>query len=195
MFIELTDHLRCPAEHPESFLVLLPDQMDGREVVTGHLGCPVCGWSTGIRDREADFGGGRPAEGDTRLTPAAVEAFLGLSGPGGYLVVAGSATALIPALVDVLPAVRIVAVNPAGAAPPGYPASVLRSGRLPLKSASMRGVVLGADLAGDPLWVGEANRVTLPGLRVVGEGVPPAEPGLTVMASGGGVWVASRATR
>ena len=26
MFIELTDHLRCPEDHEESFLVLLPDQ-------------------------------------------------------------------------------------------------------------------------------------------------------------------------
>jgi hypothetical protein len=24
MFIELTDHFRCPADHDESFLVLLP---------------------------------------------------------------------------------------------------------------------------------------------------------------------------
>ena len=44
MFIELTDHLRCPADHEEAFLVLLPDQMDGRAVRGGALGCPVCGW-------------------------------------------------------------------------------------------------------------------------------------------------------
>jgi hypothetical protein len=27
LFIELTDHLRCPNDHDESFLVLLPDLM------------------------------------------------------------------------------------------------------------------------------------------------------------------------
>ena len=48
--------------------------------------------------------------------------------------------------------------------------SVLRGGRLPLKSSSMRGVVLGSPFGGDPAWVGEAARVVLPGLRVVGRG-------------------------
>ena len=43
MFIELTDHLRCPADHTESYLVLLPDEMQDRSVRTGRLGCPVCG--------------------------------------------------------------------------------------------------------------------------------------------------------
>ena len=42
MFIELTDHLRCPADHDESFLVLLPLDLAGRDVVQGTLGCPVC---------------------------------------------------------------------------------------------------------------------------------------------------------
>lgn len=194
MFIELTDHLRCPADHPESFLVLLPDRMEGRDVLAGHLGCPVCGWSTTIREGEANFGGGGPAGVGTALTPEAVEAFLGLSGPGGYLAVAGGATALVPDLAAVLPALRIVAVNPAPDRHGAFPASVLWSSRLPLKTASMRGVVLGADLASDPAWVAEAVRVTLPGLRVVGEGQPPDVPSLVVMATGGRVWVGTRGT-
>jgi hypothetical protein len=41
MFIELTDHLRCPADHAESYLVLLPEEMRERSVRTGRLGCPV----------------------------------------------------------------------------------------------------------------------------------------------------------
>ena len=32
MFIELTDYLRCPADHAESYLVLLPDEMQERSV-------------------------------------------------------------------------------------------------------------------------------------------------------------------
>ena len=58
MHIELTDHLRCPREHAEAFLVLLPDRMDQRRVVAGHLGCPVCGWSTAWTDgRSIDLAG------------------------------------------------------------------------------------------------------------------------------------------
>ena len=43
MFIELTDHLRCPADHEESYLVLLPDEIRERSVRAGRLGCPVGG--------------------------------------------------------------------------------------------------------------------------------------------------------
>ena len=50
MFIELTDHLRCPNEHEESFLVLLPGTMEGRSVRTGDLGCPVCGRTFQLTD-------------------------------------------------------------------------------------------------------------------------------------------------
>ena len=42
MFIELTDHLRCTANHAEQYLVLLPDTMADRSVQAGELGCPVC---------------------------------------------------------------------------------------------------------------------------------------------------------
>ena len=58
MFIELTDHLRCPEDHDEQFWCLLPDRLDGRSVKEGQLGCPVCGanlcgagWSRGLRRR------------------------------------------------------------------------------------------------------------------------------------------------
>jgi hypothetical protein len=87
-----------------------------------------------------------------------------------------------------LAGIHVVLVNPvAFASPP--PASRLRAGRLPLKTGSMRGVVLGGDQGGDPHWVREAVRVTLPGLRIVGEGNPPALDELELLAEGGGAWV------
>lgn len=192
MFIELTDHLRCPADHPEAYLVLLPDKVVGRDVIAGHLGCPICGWNTDFTTGAVDFGGGQPGHGSTRLTADAIEAFLGLGGPGGYVAVAGAATLMIPELTAALTGVRFVAVNP----PPGFSgevqASVLRGGRLPLKTGSMRGVVLDVGLGGEENWVREAIRVTLPGLRIIGEGSAPAVEGLEVLATGGGAWVARK---
>jgi uncharacterized protein YbaR (Trm112 family) len=61
VFIELTDLLRCPNPHDESFLVLLPDRMDGRSVRTGQLGCPVCGRTFELIDGVFDSGAA-PAE-------------------------------------------------------------------------------------------------------------------------------------
>lgn len=195
MFIELTDHLRCPADHEEQFLVLLPGAMDGRMVREGDLGCPVCGRSFRIDDGVLLAAGGAvppPAAPDTALTAEALAAFLGLGGPGGYVVLVGAPARLWEELLEQVPGVGPVLVNPPDGTADAYPASVVRSDRIPLKSRTVRGVVLGADAASDERWVAEAARVLLPGLRAVGEGAePPAGARLDLLASAGGVWVAA----
>ena len=82
-----------------------------------------------------------------------------------------------------------MAVNPGPEVVDAPGISVLRSGTLPLKSRSMRGVVLGSPYASDPRWVRDAARVVLPGLRVVGEGGVPESAAIDLLASAGGVWV------
>ena len=190
MFIELTDHLRCPAEHEERFLVLLPDRIENRSVRAGRLGCPVCGRTFPVEDGVLDLGGGPAAvETATGLVPDAAVALAGLGGPGGYLVLVGPPGDHWRGVSELLPGVGLVAVNPGfeTADEPGI--SVLRGHRIPLRSRSMRGVVLGAPYGGDPAWVAEAARVVLPGLRVVGEGADPAGEVIELMATAGGVWV------
>jgi len=193
MFIELTDHLRCPEEHDEAFLVLLADELAGRSVRTGTLGCPVCDRRFTLRDGVLDTGGAPPASaaGPTRLSPDAIAALAGLGGPGGYLVLVGSPAAEWQGVADRIPGVGLVAVNPPDGVVDEEGISVLRGGRLALKSRSMRGVVLGAPFGGAPGWVEEAGRVVLPGLRVVGEGTDPPPDGIDLMASADGVWVGS----
>ena len=44
MFIELTDHLRCPGDHDEAYLVLLPDSVVQRSVQSGELRFGVREW-------------------------------------------------------------------------------------------------------------------------------------------------------
>jgi hypothetical protein len=87
------------------------------------------------------------------------------------------------------PGVALVGVNPDPAVTDAPGISVLRGGRIPLKSRAVRGVVLGRPYADDPYWVGEAARVVLPGLRVVGEGIDPPSDVIDLMASAEGVWV------
>ena len=95
MFIELTDHLRCPLNHDEQFLVLLPDRMDGRSVRSGQLGCPVCGRVFRVEDGVFDVGGAPPlGDKGSVLTVEAMAALVGLHGPGGYLVLAGEPAGL-----------------------------------------------------------------------------------------------------
>ncbi|HTL04767.1 MAG TPA: hypothetical protein VL241_03410 [Gemmatimonadales bacterium] len=191
MFIELTDLLRCTADHAESYLVLLPGRMEGRQVVTGDLGCPVCGRVVRLVDGVADFGGGIPSDGRTTLSAEALAAFLGISGPGGYVALLGGVTSLAEELGKLLPDVGLALINPAADRASGLAAGVLRAGRCPLKQSCLRGAVLGADAARDPAWVTQAAGSVLPGLRVVGEsGTPPA--GLELLGQTGQCWVGKR---
>jgi uncharacterized protein YbaR (Trm112 family) len=191
MFIELTDHLRCPADHDEAFLVLLPDKIEGRSVIEGQLGCPVCG-------RTFQLSGGVLDTGDapdlatpsySQLTPEALTTLVGLNGPGGYLALVGSVADYWKEVAELNPGVGLVGINPGVDVGEASGFSVLRSGGIPLKSRSMRGVVLGKPYADDPHWVAEGARAVLPGLRVVGEGAEPPAELIELMASTAGVWV------
>ncbi len=196
MFIELTDHLRCPATHPESFLVLLPDRMAGRRVVAGTLGCPTCGRVVAVTEEGVAFGGDPPPPRQSALSAAAIAALLSLEGPGGYLAVLGGAGAVAPELASLLPGVRLVLINP----PAGMVvaevdgASVLRAGRSPLKSRSMRGVVVSGDHGADAEWAAAAAEALLPGNRLVVEGPRSPHPEVEVLAEADGVWVGRTAT-
>jgi uncharacterized protein YbaR (Trm112 family) len=189
MFIELTDHLRCPAAHDESFLVLIPDRSEGRSVVAGLLGCPVCHREYRIADGRTDFGA-PPVDTPGAPDPALAEAlavFLGLAGPGGYVGLIGEAGGLASELSQRLPGVHIAAVNPPAGSAMGPTVSLLRSPRVPFKSRSLRGVVLSQPFAADAQWQAEAISAVLPGLRIVGQGAAP--PGLEILGEAGGWWV------
>lgn len=195
MFIELTDILRCPEPHPEQFLVLLPEEMLGRSVRSGHLGCPVCHQEYPIVDGVVQLGTvpadpAEPAASNPLVDSTAIAAFLGMSGSGGYIGVVGPVPGLDGELTEALPGIHLAAVNPPGGTVELPMMSVLRSTVVPIKSRSLRGVVLGGALGSDPFWRSEAVRVLLPGLRVVGQGTPPEGEELNVLAAAGGWWVA-----
>lgn len=195
MFIELTDLLRCPAAHDESYLVLIPDQLEQRRVTRGVLGCPVCRREYPVVEGVAEFGAAAslPSEaGGAAPLPAAdaVLAFLGLGGPGGYVALFGDAARLAGKLAALRPGVHCVAVNP----PPDVKeepfCSLLRAPRSPLKARSVRGAVLGHGYGADPFWQREAARSVLPGLRVTGPGASPVAEGLELLAAAEQWWVA-----
>ncbi len=190
MHIELTDHLRCPEDHDEAFLVLIPDQMEGRRVIAGHLGCPVCGWNTDWGDGVPVFGTApEPATTSPPFDAESALAMLGIEGPGGWLALGGRAGALAGQLTALLPDVSVVAVNPPEGVAPSDRVSVIRSAAWPIKRHAMRGVVLGEDAVDGATALGSA----LPGLRVVGEGpLPTLGTGDAVIAEAGGVWVVKK---
>lgn len=167
--------------------MLLPDRIDQRRVIAGHLGCPICGWSTAWTDGVPDFGDSWWGAGFPPFDAAAARALLGIEGPGGWIALAGNAGALAEPLQALLGDVAVVAINPPISID-GQAVSVVLSGEWPLKAHAMRGVILGADAAG---WRDAAVLTTLPGLRCIGVGDPPVGPGADLLADAGGVWVAT----
>jgi uncharacterized protein YbaR (Trm112 family) len=197
MFIELTDHLRCVADHPESFLVLIPEAMEGRRVRSGILGCPVCQAEYRITDGVPELGtppefASAAARGPAGPDAAGIQAFLGLEGPGGYLALLGEAAQYTGALHSTLPGVHLVVVNPGVPVASSEAVTVVRARRMPLKVRSLRGVVVGAPLAADPIWRDDAVRAVLPGLRATGDGPAPVLQGFELLGTAAGWWVGRR---
>lgn len=195
MFIELAEFLRCPEGHePDPYLVLVRDEMVGRHVVQGSVACPTCRREYPIADGAAEFGGARPVPPTVVELPDAevIQALLGLGGPGGYVVLVGSAAALATGLAERMGGIHFVGVNPAADLEPAPVLSVLRHPSvLPLKTSMARGVVVGGELGG--AWLAESERVLLRGLRLVvlREQVTDA-PGVSELAVGKGMWVGEK---
>jgi len=196
MFIELTDHLRCPADHAEAYLVLLPRQMTGRSVIGGMLGCPICLAEYPVQDGILELGAAPPVtDYSARADDPSAEVlhtFLGLEGPGGFVVLIGDIAREAEALTGLLPGVAMVAVNPPPSVRPTAVISVVHSPVLPLKQRSVRGLVLGSPEAADAEWRDRAVGAVLPGLRLVGRETAPALAEFELLASAGGWWVGRR---
>lgn len=205
MFIEIAELLRCPQDHDESFCVISPDQMVGRRVKSGVIGCPVCQAEYPIDQFTASFGDASPAavaafdqpsKGDGQASsdtdPAVVQALLNLSGPGGNVVLVGTATLLAAGLMDAMAGIHYIGVNaPADVRPsPGLTLLVAPAG-IPLRTSSMRGIVLGEEYA-DEIWSLHATRVLLRGMRLVALAELEAPRGIEQLAREGGMFVGER---
>jgi hypothetical protein len=118
---------------------------------------------------------------------------LDLSGPGGYVVLLGSAARHAVGLAGLMGGIHFIGID----APPEVEelpvlSLVACDTMIPLRRTMARAVVVGRDRA-QPDWLAEAHRILLPGRRLVVERddiTPP--PGLTPVASGQGLLVAER---
>src|SRR5258707_9599193 len=153
-------------------LVLSTGEMKDRMVRSGLIGCPVCHKeypiSRGIvnfrRSKERVAGemtsGPRPVYRPPSPLPsgdaAHLQALLELSGPGGYVVLIGSAVRQAPRLSGLMAGIHFIGVHPPPDMGEQSPLSLLYANeKKPLPTAVARGCVVGADLATSP-WPGEA---------------------------------------
>jgi uncharacterized protein YbaR (Trm112 family) len=208
MHIELTEMLRCPESHREEMLVLSTGEVRDRMVRSGLIGCPVChkeypisrgivNFRRSVERVSKESSGPRPAYNPPSPLPSSdpekLQALLELSGPGGYVVLVGSAARQAPKMGALIPGVHFVGINAPGDMEEQPMLSlVYATEKVPLRGSVARGVVVGADLATSP-WLVEAHRVLLRGRRFVVENEEPELPiGLVKLAAESGLWVGEK---
>jgi hypothetical protein len=199
--IELTEMLRCPEPHGEAFLVMSTGEMLGRMVRSGILGCPICRREFPIVKGVVNFAASGAAPESPRsasriphpVDSETLQALLDLSGPGGYVVLVGTAARHAVGLAGLMGGIHFIGINPPGDVEELPVLSLLVCpGMIPLRQTVARGVVVGSDRLGSD-WLAEARRVVLPGRRVVIEGEDvPVPGGLTRLAVGEGLFVGER---
>jgi uncharacterized protein YbaR (Trm112 family) len=197
MFIELVDMLRCPNPHEETWLVLAADRMDGRDVVDGRLGCPICRAEFPIVAGIARFDGGSPA-GTRGHLPDETEALrlaalLDLVDPRGYAILVGEAASYAPRLRE-LTGAQLLLVNPPREMAMGDGLSGLTmssaSSRLPVAAGSARGIAL--DEAATPEQLESALAAVQSSGRILAPIALPVPDGVTELARDDRHWVAER---
>ncbi|OYV73133.1 MAG: hypothetical protein B7Z72_03175 [Gemmatimonadetes bacterium 21-71-4] len=197
MFIELVDALRCPHPHEESWLVAAADRMDGRNIMEGVLGCPVCKAQFRITEGVADL---RAAPGSRRAAAPAVArdpeqamrlaAFLHLTDGRGYAALVGAWTAHAPDIQAVAETHLLLVNPPAGVRIGAGMSGLLADTRLPVAAGSARGLAVDQDVGAD--WLASALAGVQAGGRVVAPAAMPLPGGVTQLARDAVVWVAER---
>lgn len=201
MFIELVDSLRCLEPHDETWLVAAASRMDGRHLVDGVLGCPVCRRTYAVRDGTAWFSKHQPDTAVPGLTMPVADsdpvhvtraaALLELSQPGGIVVLGGSWAVYADAVAE-LGVAHVVVLNArASAAGAQEVSSIVVEDRLPFGATALRGVAVDGSAASPALLSSTAWS-----LRSRGRLIAPADAavpdGVEVLARDDRVWVAER---
>jgi hypothetical protein len=184
LFIETIDLLRCPREHEETWLVAAFTKMNGRFVVEGSLGCPICEATYIISNGIADF----TIKSSSRATMSSNEsidpeqairlaAFLNLVRPGSTVVLEGDRAIYAPAIASMTQS-RVIALNPSHDVAETEQISTIHTGdRIPLGTSTVDGVA-----AMSAMIIADAARVLKPGSRLVAPASLPLHPALTELA-------------
>lgn len=192
MFIDLIDQLRCPRPHEESWLVLSADHVDGRDVVDGILGCPVCRAEYAIRGGVARFA---EVAAGTGVAPSEEQAmrlaaFLDLTGTKGVAALMGTWGSHAP-LVRSLTDIPLLLINPPIGVAMGDGISGITVGRtIALAHGSVRALAI--DAGADDQLVESTQGALAAGARVLGPVTVPLPDGVRELVRDQSVWVGER---
>lgn len=204
MHSELVDTLRCLTVHEESWLVAASDEVEGRHIMRGVLGCPVCHARYPIERGIADFSGGttlpvvleQGTVADDETTAVKLAAMFDLTDPSGYVILVGGWARLAAALRAVVP-VMVLAIN----APPDVAmgdgiSGVATIDRIPVAAGSARAIAFDSPDAAlqEDIDPATALGAVKPGGRVVALAAAPVPADVTVLARDAEHWVGTRSS-
>lgn len=181
--------------HEDSWLVARADALDARHIVRGELGCPICAARYPVHDGVVDFAAGSSRPTDVRAEQGLAlraAALLGLTEPGGLVVLAGDSSACADELLAMTEGVQLLALDFAPGLESGGPLSLARIGDvLPLAEGCARGIVLDVAHATSSLLRGAA-RALAPGGRLLAPASAPVPSMLRELARDDRHWVAAK---
>ena len=181
MYIEMIDLLRCPREHEETWLVAAFNKMDGRFVVEGKLGCPICNASYDIAGGVARFGGEVSDAFAPNVSAESVmrtAALLNMMRPGSIAVLCGTEANAAEDLSELTQS-RVIALNPASnIEDTERVARIVTLDRIPLASSSIDGIAIGNCHS----LIGDAGRVLKAGGRIAAPVTVSFPPGFREIA-------------
>jgi uncharacterized protein YbaR (Trm112 family) len=188
VLLPLVDSLRCPREHDPSSLVLSAEEWSGTRVRSGVLGCPVCHARFPIAEGIVDFSNGiaslaaEPLRG-SEPDGLRLAAQLGLTEPGGIILLTGTYAAYVDQLLDLAEFTPILTDAVAGSA-----VTLRVLDRLPLTDGALRAAAIDAARATHPFLV-EVSRAVRSGGRVVAPAGAPVPATIRVLARDDREWL------
>lgn len=186
MHLDVVPVLRCPRAHEETALVLVADETQGRHVVNGILGCPVCEAEYPIHEGIAYFADRAGIPGGRERDVIRTAAMLGLTEPGGVIMLAGRWASTADALSELAEALVLV-VNPPPMASEAERVSVLYAAdRLPIAARALRAAAI--DTPSDGIAVLLRSKG-----RLVATNDVPVPPEIAELARDAEYWVGERA--
>lgn len=189
----IIERLVCPEQHAMTPLVVRADRLVDSHLVTGAVGCPVCGREWPVHERIARFGDPaittEPAWDAPRLSVGIAAALLNLAEPG--VVLADGAPAPLAEALAADYGATVVAFDLADPVRDGRTSVIVGAATVPLAPAVARAALL---LRGgrSEAFFNSAARTVVAGGRIVGGEDIPLPRGLQLLTRDAGLWVAER---
>ena len=148
MYLVLTDVLTCPRCGPNQGLIVLTDRMEGRRILAGALGCPICESKYPIRSGLADLRTtdqtNAPETPGSRLNGMRGAALLGVTQGPAIAVMLGVTNESAAEVAAIVPGLEIVTVARAAAegAEQSGVSRLLAHPELPMRGGSVRAALI-----------------------------------------------------